>query len=72
VTRRPTEHVHPDHWTRQEQYRFEDRVSRELEGIRADLEQLASRLLMVLGGIVVLAFVVPLLVPVMRDWLRLP
>lgn len=70
--RRITDHYHPEGWSRDDQHRFEDRISGELKEIRNDLEKLASRVLMIFGGIAVLAFLIPLLVPMLRQWLDIP
>lgn len=70
--RRITDHYHPETWTREDQYRFEDGIKSELKEIRGDLERLATRVLMIFGGIVVLAFIIPLLVPMLREWLNIP
>lgn len=71
-SRRVSDHVHPDYWTREDEHRFEDRIGSELREIRSDLEKLASRVLMIFGGIAVLAFLIPLLVPMLREWLDIP
>lgn len=70
--RRITDHYHPESWSRDDQHRFEDRITGELREIRTDLEKLASRVLMIFGGIAVLAFIIPLLVPLLREWLDIP
>lgn len=80
--RRATDHhVHPEYWTEVEQHRFEDRVSRELRGIRQDLRadiqgtqaevrQLATRLLLMLGAIALLGFLIPIVAPILIESLR--
>jgi len=70
--RRVTDHVHPDSWQKEDQHRFEDGLREELKEIRNDLERLANRVLMIFGGIAVLAFIIPLLIPILRDWLNIP
>jgi len=70
--RRSTDHVHPEYWTENQQHRYEDRVVKEMEQIREELGVLSTRLLMLLGGIVLLAFLLPLVAPFIRDWLNLP
>lgn len=70
--RRITDHYHPEAWSRDDQHRFEDRITGELKEIRNDLEKLASRVLMIFGGIAVLAFIIPLIVPLLRQWLDIP
>lgn len=70
--RRAEDHVHPEYWAREDQHRFEDRIAEELKGMRDDLEKLASRVLIIFGGVAVLAFIIPLVVPLVRDWLNVP
>lgn len=73
MTRRAAEdHVHVDAWTKTDQHRFEDNVTFELREIRKDLESLTSRVLMIFGGVALLAFIIPLVVPIVRDWLSIP
>lgn len=71
-SRRADDHLHPEYWERLDQHRFEDKVVSELKEIREDLEKLASRILLIFGGLGLLAFVIPLLVPIVRDWLDIP
>jgi hypothetical protein len=66
------DHYHPDSWTKSEQHRFEDRVSDELRKVRADLEKLTIRLTYLLGGLAFLAFLLPLVAPLMRTVLGIP
>jgi hypothetical protein len=60
-------------WTEREHYRFEDRVGTELHEVNARLDNLAervdavaNRLTLIIGGIAVLAFAMPLLAPFVR------
>ena len=66
------QHVHPEYWTEHDQIRFEDRIVREMEGIRAEVKALTGRMTLLLGGLVLLAFLLPLVAPFIRDWLNLP
>lgn len=70
--RRVTDHVHPDYWTEADQHRFEDRIANELKGIREDLEKVTTRVLIMFGGLILLAFLLTFIAPFVRDWLRLP
>lgn len=65
-------HNHPQYWEKTDQHRFEDRVSKELHEMRNDLEKLAGRVLLMFGGIAVLAFIIPLVIPMARNWLSIP
>lgn len=65
-------HNHPEYWEKADQHRFEDRVSKELHEMRNDLEKLTGRVLLMFGGIAVLAFLIPLLIPLVRNWLSIP
>lgn len=64
--------MHPEYWTSEDHHRFEGRIANELEKIRGDLEKLTSRVLMIFGGVALLAFIIPLVVPIVRDWLNVP
>lgn len=65
MTRRlPDDHFHPDAWTKGEQHRFEDRVSERLE-------KLENRITLLVGGLGVLAFLIPVMAPFLRDLLNI-
>jgi hypothetical protein len=70
--RRLTDHHHPEAWSKFDQHRFEDRISEELKKVRGDLERLTIRLTYLLGGLAFLAFLLPLLAPLMRSVLGIP
>ena len=70
--RRLEDHLHAEYWRVEEQHRFEDRISVELRGIRDDLERLTARVLLIFGGVALLAFLIPLFIPVIRDFLNIP
>jgi hypothetical protein len=70
--RRVTDHYHPEAWNKADQHRFEDRISEELRKVRHDLEKLTIRLTYLLGGLAFLAFLLPLLAPLMRTALGIP
>lgn len=50
-------------------YRFEDRVTKELEKLEEAVDQLTTRITLMLGGLALVAFLVPLLAPFIRDWI---
>lgn len=70
--RRVTDHHHPDSWTRAEQHRYEDRIADELKELGAKMEGFSNRLTLILGGLAVLAFVLPLVAPFIRQALGFP
>lgn len=70
--RRADDHLHPEYWAKDDQHRFEDRIGNELKGIREDLEKLTNRVLLIFGAIGLLAFLIPIVVPIVRDWLNVP
>lgn len=70
--RRASDHLHPEYWTEGDHYRFEDRVSKELEKLRVDVEKLSLRITLMLGGLGILAFLIPILAPFIRDWFGVP
>lgn len=64
--RRITDHFHPDVWSRDEQHRFEDGLEREMKEMRAEIRVLSNRLILVIGGLGLLAFVLPIAAPFIR------
>ena len=70
--RRMTDHVHPEYWTADQHHRFEDRVSKEIHNLRADVEAIGTRLTLLIGGLAILAFVIPIVVPFIQNALNVP
>ena len=78
--RRATDnHVHVDSWTRAEQHRFEDRmalelkdVSEEIGGVREEVRSLNNRITLMLGGLAILAFLLPIAAPFIRSLIGIP
>lgn len=78
--RRATDnHVHTDAWTLAEQHRFEDRmavelkdVSEEIGGVREEVRSLNNRITLMLGGLAILAFLLPIAAPFIRGILGIP
>ena len=73
-------HGHDEYLLKDDHFRFEDRISRELarlrreggedlDGIRREVKALSDRLLMVMGAIALLAFLLPLAAPFIRGFL---
>lgn len=69
--RRPTDHYHPDMWTRAEQYRHEEMMGREIAQLEVEVARLKGRLTLMLGGLGLLAFVLPILAPIMWQLLNI-
>ena len=66
------EHWHSEYWERDDQHRFEDRVSDEMKGIRGELRSLRQTVTMLMGAIAVLAFILPIAAPFIRGLIGLP
>lgn len=58
-------HFHPEYATEQDQHRMEDRIN-------ARLDRLESRMTMLMGGLGVLAFLIPIVTPFVRGLLGIP
>lgn len=56
------DHVHPDAWTEDDHFRYEERVATELHAIRADVKSLARTVTLFLGALGVFTFLVPIVV----------
>jgi hypothetical protein len=65
--RRITDHYHPDLWATDQQHRFEDQLKDELQAMRAEIRSLSNRLLVVIGGLGLLAFALPIIAPFIRS-----
>lgn len=65
-------HHHPEYWTERDHDRFEDRVTRELSKLRSDVERLSARVTLLLGAIAVIAFILPILAPLIRPLFGIP
>lgn len=65
------DHSHPDAWNKEDHYRFEARVSAELEKLEKAVDHLTTRVTLLLGGIGFLAFVSTILAPFVRAWLNI-
>ena len=70
--RRVTDHAHPEYWEESQQHRYEDRIAAELQGIKQEVSRLATRITMLMGAVAVLAFLLPLIAPFIRDFLNFP
>lgn len=65
------DHNHPEYWTAEAHHRFEDRISREINNLREDLDAIGMRITLLLGGLGIMAFLVPVLAPFFRAWLNI-
>lgn len=71
MTRGPG-HYHPEHWTQDQQHRYEDRVGREMEKLEAAVDRLTNRVTLLMGAIGLLVFILPIAAPFIRGFLGLP
>jgi len=70
--RRVTDHSHDQYWEETQQHRYEDRIASELQGIKQEVGKLSARITMLMGAVAVLAFLLPLIAPFIRDFLNFP
>lgn len=70
--RRVTDHVHPEYWEAADQHRFEDRISRELHGVKSEVKNLNRTMTLLLGAIAIVAFLLPIVSPFIRNVLQMP
>jgi len=71
VTRGPG-HYHPELWAVDQQHRYEDRIKDELESLERAVDRLTQRVTMLLGGIGLLVFVIPIVSPWIRSFVGVP
>ena len=69
--RRAEDHVHTEYWEQSEQHRFEDRIGKELNGIRTEVGKLRQQVTMIIGAIGILAFLLPIIAPFIRSVLQI-
>jgi hypothetical protein len=67
--RRVTDHWHVEYQTHEAQIRYEQRIEKQLEEIRDELQVLANRMLLMMGGLGLVAFLLPIIAPFLRDLL---
>lgn len=72
MTQRSASHVHPDYWTRPDQHRYEDRTQAELQKLEKAVDRLTQRVTLLLGGIGLLVFVIPIISPWVRSFVGVP
>lgn len=66
------DHNHPEYWAREDHFRFEQRMQTELEKIEKAVETLTSRITLMLGGLTLIAILLPVLAPFIRDLFNVP
>ena len=69
--RRADDHVHPEYWLAEDHHRFEGGIKEELKKLREDMDAIGQRLTLILGGLAILAFLIPLISPFLRAFLNL-
>ena len=72
MTRGPSNHYHPDLWTREAQHRYEDRMESDMQRLSQAVDRLTGRVTLMLGAIGLLVFVLPIAAPFIRGFLGLP
>jgi hypothetical protein len=69
VTRGPGNHYHPEYWSVAQHDRYEDRVTSEIRDLEAAVDKLTHRITLMLGGLGLLVFVLPVVAPFIRGML---
>ena len=69
--RKANGHYHPEYWGKDEHYRFEDRMHKELENLEAAVNRLTVRVTLMLGGLSLIAVLLPVISPFIRAWLNI-
>ena len=74
--RRADDHVHSEYWTTDSHHRYESRTANEMERLRIEVEkvevkvgELTTRITLMLGGLGLIAFLLPIISPFVRIWL---
>lgn len=72
MTREAKGHHHPEYWGKEDHWRFETRVQGELEKIEKAVERLTFRITLMIGGLTLIAVLLPVIAPFIRLWLNIP
>ena len=72
MTRQAEDHNHPDYWRREEHWRYEDRMHQEFNNLEKAVDSLKTRITLMIGGLMLVAFLLPVIAPFVRAWLNLP
>jgi hypothetical protein len=67
--RRVNDHWHVEFQTHEAQLRYEARMEKQLDEIRKELDVIANRMLLMMGGLGIVAFMLPIIAPFLRDLL---
>lgn len=70
MARQTPEHHHPEAWSKDDHYRFEARVTAELEKLEKAVHDLTTRVTLMLGGLTLVAVLLPVIAPFVRAWLN--
>lgn len=70
--RRADDHAHPELWPRDEHYRYEDRMHKEFENLEKAVDSLKTRITLMMGGLMLIAFLLPVIAPFVRGFLGIP
>lgn len=70
--RQTDDHVHPDYWTRESHYRYEDRMHGEFQQLEKAVDALKTRITLMIGGLMIVAFLLPIIAPFVRAFLNIP
>lgn len=66
----PQDHIHPDSWSKADHHRFEDRMNEELTKIEKAIGSLTTRVTLMIGGLTLIAILLPVISPFIRAWLN--
>jgi len=72
MAQRPGNHYHPELWAVDQQHRYEDRTKEDFEKLEKAVDRLTQRVTMLLGGIALLVFVLPIVSPWIRAFVGVP
>jgi hypothetical protein len=67
--RRVTDHWHIEYQTHDAQAKYEAMIRQQLEDMRDDIKTMSTRITLMLGGLGLVAFLLPILAPFLRDLL---
>lgn len=66
------DHYHPEYWQREDQHRYDDRTRAEIQRLERAVDRLTQRVTLLLGGIGLLVFVIPIVSPWIRSFVGVP
>lgn len=65
------DHFHPEYWGKDDHWRFEERVQSEIHSLERAVEKLTTRVTLMLGGLTLVAVLLPVIAPFVRSLLNL-